>query len=758
MLAGAAAFGGAVPWKPAQGPLMTRWAKDVSPLNVLPEYPRPQMVRKDWLNLNGLWDYTIRPETEATPSAYEGKIMVPFPVESALSGVMRKPGATNHLWYHRTFRVPKGWSDKQVILRFGAVDWDATAWVNGKEVGKHRGGYDEFSFNITSALKASGDQEVIVAVSDPTDSADQPRGKQVNRPNGIWYTSVSGIWQTVWLEPLAKAHVENFRVTPDVDGKKVDFEVVTHAGTNELFVQAQVMDGRSLVNAVNLKVEDNPSGGMVTNKFSLLVPNAKLWSPDSPFLYDLKIQILRQGEEMDTVGSYVGMRKIALGKDDKGITRILLNNKPIFQFGPLDQGWWPDGLYTAPTDEALKYDIETTKKLGFNMARKHVKVEPERWYYWCDKLGLLVWQDMPSAFTTGRRSSNNADYPHSPDSSRQFEAELKSLIDGRRNHPSIVMWVPFNEGWGQYDTERITKWVKDYDPTRLVNNASGWTDRHAGDVHDIHAYPGPSAPAVEDKRAGVLGEFGGLGLPLPGHTWQSQANWGYRSYSNRTELTDAYLSLVKKLHPMAGLQGLCAAVYTQTSDVEVEVNGLMTYDRALIKMDQGKISAANRMIYTPPPPALAMKVLVPSSREQGVDWRYTTIGPSGNWFAVDFKDGAWAVGPGGFGTRTTPGAVVRTEWNTSDIWLRRTFELPADFKVSDPCFLLHHDEDAEIYINGQLALRVTGPIGTYETVDMNRQAQKLLKPGQNTLAVHCHQTVGGQYIDVGIVTLEPTGK
>jgi hypothetical protein len=569
---------------------MTRWAKDVTPEKVHPEYPRPQMVRQDWLNLNGLWDYAIKPKDASRPDSFDGQILVPFPAESALSGVMKPVGPDNRLWYRRTFTVPEKWTadKKRILLHFGAVDWDATIWVNGKEVGNHKGGYDPFTFDITDALKYSGEQEIVLSVWDPTDAGTQPHGKQVLKPGGIMYTAVTGIWQTVWLEPVGRTYIESIEMTPDVDAGVLRLRVnIGNPPTNPEYCKL-----RARVNDKSAKVRALEAGRM-DQELDLPIGDLKQWSPDSPNLYNVEIEIGCGPVAYDAVESYFAVRKISVGKDENGILRLCLNNKPLFQFGPLDQGWWPDGLYTAPTDEALKYDIEVTKQLGMNLARKHVKVEPDRWYYWCDKLGLLVWQDMPSG-------SNKDD-----DAKKQFELELQRMIDARRNHPCIVMWVPFNEGWGQYDTPRIVDLVRKLDPSRLVNNASGWTDQHVGDVSDVHDYPGPKAPRTEEKRAAVLGEFGGLGLPIPGHTWQAEKNWGYRSFTTRDDLTDAYLALIKKLRPLTGESGLSAAVYTQTTDCEVEVNGLMTYDRAMVKADAGRIAAANKTLYTPPQPRRA---------------------------------------------------------------------------------------------------------------------------------------------------------
>jgi len=723
-------------WKPAKGPLLTRWAKEVSPDNVHPEYPRPQMARQDWLNLNGLWEYAIRSKDEPQPKNFDGKILVPFPAESALSGVMMRVGGEDRLWYRRTFEVPGKWAGKRILLHFGAVDWETTVWVNGKEIGTHCGGYDPFTFDITDDLKDTDKQEIVLAVWDPTDAGSQPRGKQVRQPRGIWYTAVTGIWQTVWLEPVPNAYIKSIKIVPDVDAEVFRVTAFCSGAAADCAIEAETKS--SLFSKVK-------SNGKPDQPIELAIKNPKLWSPDSPYLYNLKVTLKDgTGKKVDEVKSYFGMRKISLGKDKEGVTRIFLNDKLLFQFGPLDQGWWPDGLYAAPTDEALRYDIEVLKQLGCNMLRKHVKVEPARFYYWCDKLGLMVWQDMPNGDRHIR--GNEPDLQRSEASAEQFELELTRVIEAFRNNPCIVMWVPFNEGWGQYDTPRIVDLIKKLDPTRLVNNASGWADRGVGDVHDIHKYPGPAAPATEEARAAVLGEFGGLGLPIKGHTWQDEKNWGYRTYKTREELTNAYIALIDNLRPLIG-GGLCAAVYTQTTDVEIEVNGLMTYDRAMIKMDADRAAAANRRLYLPPP---IIKVIVPTSQTEPQNWRYTTNKPADGWQQTDFNDSSWQKGQGGFGTKGTPGSVVRTEWSSSDIWLRRSFEI-SDKKFSQPQLLIHHDEDTEVYINGQLIAKLEGYTTGYSYAALDGKAVAALRPGSNCLAVHCRQTQGGQYIDLGIV-------
>jgi hypothetical protein len=748
-------------WKPAQGRLMTRWAKDVTPDNVLPEYPRPQMVRKEWQNLNGLWDYAIRPKDEGKPQKWDGKILVPFCAESALSGVMKPVGKDNRLWYRRTFTVPESWNEKRVLLHFGAVDWDATVWVNGKQVGNHRGGYDPFTFDLADSVKPGSKSEMIVSVWDPTNAGEQPRGKQLMHPKGIWYTPVTGIWQTVWIEPVPQGYIRAIRIMPDFDRGEVVVRASLEGLPENAVLKAEAFSGGELVS----------SGGGTGPVLKLRLRSTAPWTPDSPHLYQLKLAaLLPNPQEQDNAGrfivtsdsveSYFAMRKIALRKDDKGIVRMMLNDKPVFQFGPLDQGWWPDGLYTAPTDEALRYDVEITKKLGFNMARKHTKVEPDRWYYWCDKLGLLVWQDMVSGFSTERPfakwdpigTHDNTEGSRSSDSRQIYDAELKAMIDALYNHPSIVMWVPFNEGWGQFDTVRVTNWVKEYDPTRLVNAASGGNDFPVGDVKDIHAYPGPAAPKLDGKRAIVLGEFGGLGLPVEGHTWQSKDNWGYRTYQNAEDLAENYRNLYVRLRRLIDEPGLSAAVYTQTTDVEGEVNGLLTYDRAVVKIPEATIREAHAKLAEPP---AVITTVIPDARTQAIEWRYTTEKPADGWEKPTFDDSSWKTGPGGFGTPGTPGAVVRTRWDTPDIWIRRSFDLPADAHLASPHLVIHHDENAEVYINGEEATRVRRYTTEYVEQLIAPAAKATLKPGRNVLAAHCKQTGGGQYIDVGIVEIGP---
>ena len=750
-------------WKPAGDRLLSKFAKDVNPQTPLPEYPRPQMVRDAWLNLNGLWDYAITAKNEK-PSGFEGKILVPYPIESALSGVAKNVGKDKKLHYKRTFTVPKGaqWDGKRILLHFGAVDWEAIVSVNGKEVGKHTGGYTPFSFDITDALKPEGEQVVEVAVWDQTneDNSFQPRGKQVNNPGGIWYTSVTGIWQTVWIEPVAATAIGSLKMVPNIKNNTLTLETAVSGVQEGDRIRARVTEpGRLQVLRGTLGRQNSRERSRAVNNVTgdankplvVKIQNPNLWTPDNPFLYDLKVELVRDGKVIDTVDSYFGMREISLGKTRDGFTRMLLNGKFVFQHGPLDQGWWPDGLYTAPTDEALAFDVVMTKKFGFNMLRKHVKVEPARFYYHCDKLGMLVWQDMPN----GDRhiGGNQPDIRRSPESSANYEKEWKEIVTALYNNPSIVVWVPFNEGWGQFDTCRILDWTKELDPTRLVDGPSGWTDRGCGDIHDIHAYRGPAMPRPEENRAIVLGEYGGLGLPIDGHIWlKTERNWGYGgNLKDQDDLFNTYNMLNVKMHPMIG-KGLSAAVYTQTTDVEVEVNGLMTYDRAVIKVDVDKFKASNDALRLPPP---TYTMVIPTAREKKTDWSYTMDKPADGWEKAGFDASSWKKGPAGFG-QGAPNAEHNTEWRTSDIWIRKTFTLSgADARNASQLVLdLYHDEDCEVYINGVKVLETTGYVANYQQFPM-KNADKAFQLGTNVIAIHCKQTQGGQYIDAGLSRVTP---
>ena len=598
-------------WAPAGDRIKTKWAEEVSPANAHPEYPRPQMVRPDWKSLNGLWDYAITPKSEACPKSFDGKILVPFAVESSLSGVGRTFTADDALWYSTTFTVPSAWKGKRLMLNFDAVDWRADVYVNDIQIGFHTGGYTHFSFDVTPYLKA-GANSLVVKVQDATDNGLQPRGKQVSNPRGIWYTPVSGIWQSVWIEPVAPAHVTDYNVVSNIKTKSMDVQVSTHGTQEGDVVKVLLLDGgigysTETANAAKVATDGMYSvlasgmtipGGTVT----LNVKNPKLWSPDSPYLYGLAIQILRNGKVIDKVAAYTAMREIAVYQKNSNTKLMGLNGEALFQLGPLDQGWWPDGLYTAPTDEALKYDIQKTKDFGYNMIRKHIKVEPDRWFYYCDQLGMLVWQDMPS-FTDGRGGywgmyyyGEGRDVPSSDVARANYYKEWEEIINQVKKFQCIVVWVPFNEGWCQFDTKKVVDFTRNLDPTRLINQSSGgnW-EEGVGDILDNHHYPYPAFRMWDKNMINVLGEYGGIGLPIEGHLWQADKNWGYVQYKNGDEVLAEYANFAEQLKLLVK-QGCCAAVYTQTTDVEIEVNGLMTYDRKIIKMDEKKLRAVNEGI------------------------------------------------------------------------------------------------------------------------------------------------------------------
>lgn len=576
-------------WKPAGDKIKTNWAETLNPNNVLPEYPRPIMERADWVNLNGLWDYAILPLGKNEPQQFDGKILVPFAIESSLSGVQKNLGKENELWYKRTFAIPTSWKNKTVLLHFGAVDWKTEIYLNDIKIGTHTGGYTPFSFDITPYL-TSGNQKLVIKVWDPTTDSYQPVGKQHRNPHGIWYTPVSGIWQTVWLEPVNKKFIANLKTTPDIDTNKLSVKACTEGTSFGDIVEVIVKDGSTTVAKAKAAVGET---------LELGINNAKLWSPESPDLYDLEVSLYSRGKLQDKVKSYAAMRKVSSKRDENGIVRLQLNNKDYFQFGPLDQGWWPDGLYTAPTDDALLYDIQKTKDLGFNMIRKHVKVEPARWYTHCDRIGILVWQDMPNGDRSlqwqNRQYFTGTELPRTAESEANYRKEWKEIMDYLYSYPSIVTWVPFNEAWGQFKTEEIAEWTKAYDPSRLVNPASGGNHHRTGDMLDLHNYPGPEMYLYDTQRANVLGEYGGIGLPLEGHLWQTDKNWGYIQFKNAKEVTDEYVKYAEMLKKMIS-SGFSAAVYTQTTDVEVEVNGLITYDRKVIKVEEDRVRKVNQEI------------------------------------------------------------------------------------------------------------------------------------------------------------------
>ena len=585
----AVSLAGYAQWKPAGDKIKTTWAEQIDPNNVLPEYPRPIMERKEWKNLNGLWEYAIRPTGTQQPADMDGQILVPFAVESSLSGVMKTLGKENELWYSREFTVPSSWKGKNILLHFGAVDWQADVWVNGVKMGQHRGGYTPFSFDITPVL-AKGKNQITVKVWDPSDEGYQPRGKQVKHPDGIWYTPVSGIWQTVWMEPVSANHITRLKTTPDIDKKILIVEAHTATGNPSAVVSVVVSEGGKVV-ATGKAMQGQP--------VQLAIENARLWSPENPFLYDMKVTLTDNGKVIDEVNSYAAMRKYSIRQGADGITRLQLNNRNVFHFGPLDQGWWPDGLYTAPTDEALVYDIKKVKDFGYNMIRKHVKVEPARWYTHCDKLGVIVWQDMPNGDRgpewQSRQYFKGVEMVHSAESEANYRREWKEIIDLLYSNPCVEVWVPFNECWGQFKTPDIAAWTKAYDPSRLVNPASGGNHYTCGDILDLHNYPGPDLYLYDPMRATVLGEYGGIGLVMKDHLWMPDRNWGYVKFNNPEEVTTEYIKYAEHLLQLIP-RGFSAGVYTQITDVEGEVNGLMTYDRKEIKINEKNIREMNQKI------------------------------------------------------------------------------------------------------------------------------------------------------------------
>lgn len=596
-----------------KAPIMSRWEKQLTAANAWREYPRPQLVRPRWQNLNGLWEYAITPKTAPAPASFSGTILVPFCVESTVSGVNKSLMPDQRLWYRREVTIPGDWAGQRVLLHFGAVDYACSLWINGGLVGAHTGGSDAFSFDVTDYLKP-GPNQLLLGVTDPTSTGEQPRGKQLLNPNGIWYTPVSGIWQTVWMEPVPQEHyIDEIRLTPEVDSGRVRVEALLNKPASATTaIRLTAMDGPRTVATTVVRAD---RVGYLT------IGQPKLWSPDSPFLYDLRAELVTindpfagvpnnkrprrndaeraayatatvTGTPLDVVTSYFALRKIATGPAPSGAVPgqpvLLLNNKFVFQNGPLDQGWWPGSLLTPPSDEAMTFEIDFLKKSGFNMLRKHIKVEPDRYYYLCDKLGMLVWQDMPSGFLDGQNESPGDQYEPIRRSKavEQYELELRRMMNQLHSHPSIVTWVVQNEGWGQYENPRLAAWVQGLDPSRVVNAISGWNDRNAGHFYDIHTYePEPRAPAPKTDRVVVIGEFGGIGWPVQGHLWNPEMrNWGYQTYQSAEALLEAYRKKYAKIVEYYQKQALSAAVYTQTTDVEGEVNGLLTYDREVIKI------------------------------------------------------------------------------------------------------------------------------------------------------------------------------
>lgn len=741
----ASASAAAPAWQMKEAPMMTPWASQIDTSCPLPEYPRPQMVRDDgWLNLNGIWELRkgVPDEAYSATFDYDKSILVPYPIESALSGVMEK-GDEQCYWYRRSFTVPDNMKGKRLLLHFGAVDWEAKAYVNGHEVGRHTGGYDPFTFDITDAVTADGEQELTVYIYDNTGVQGQMTGKQSKNPSICWYTCSSGIWQTVWLEAVPDTYIASIEMEPTLSQNWLNLKVTATDATAKVDVSVKDRDGKEVAAL---------DGGDTGKPLRITIPDARVWSPDDPYLYDVDITLTKDGKEADKINTYFGMRKIEVRKVD-GYPRIFLNGEQIFQVGPLDQGFWPDGLHTPPSEEAMLYDIKTMKDLGFNMVRKHIKVEPDRWYYLCDREGLLVWQDLPSG---------NVVKGYEEIAKANFKDEAVKIVNAIKNHPSIVHWVVFNEGWGQFDTPEVTAIVQNnvnrLSPSRfgkasLICNASGWTDHEIGDIIDTHSYPHPSCP-THASRAAVCGEMGGITLKEPGHIWPG-GDFQYTVVETKGDFTEYFNMLCDEIKDLYYM-GLNASVYTQIADVEIEKNGFLTYDRKVLKTDNpAKIRAKIQEVLDMPHSDMKVTPIISTSAAHRYKWRYSmSADVPRHWQDKGFDDSSWPLGEAAFGANVGSSQhLVGTDWNTNDIVMRRWFKLgelsPEAIKAMR--FVIFHDEDIEIYINGVWAASRGGFTGGYVPVDISDQAKAAIRPGEwNLIALRGRQSSGGQMMDLGI--------
>jgi len=731
-------------WQMKTAPIMTKWSESIDPNNVLGEYPRPQLQRHDWLNLNGIWSFkTVAAKEPYSSAGFFDEILVPFPVESAISGIMQSQ--KKHVWYKRTFNVPQAWIGKRIRLNFGAVDWETELFVNGQSVGTHNGGYDPFSFDITDKLTASGLQELAVRVYDPTEDAGgdagggQPVGKQTNHPSAIFYTATTGIWQTVWAEPVADTHIRDLKMIPDIDKSRLNLTVNVDNVTAQTIVSVVVKDGTMIVASQDI---------LANQLSSISIPNQKLWSPDTPFLYSLEIKVKNGDAITDNADSYFGMRKVSMGEWN-GKKRIMLNNKYLFNFGVLDQGFWPDGLYTAPTDSALIWDIQKIKEYGFNTSRKHIKVEPARWYYHCDRLGIMVWQDMVSMpLWPGEKDNNMND----PVIRANYKIERNRTIEALKNNPSIVLWTVFNEGWGQFNTIENTKEVIALDSSRLVSCASGWDDFEVGNIIDKHNYQAP-ALLNSDTRISVLGEYGGIGLYVADHAW-AYRDAIYGGEKNDTAVCNRFNLFTERVDAYAKKLGLSAAIYTQLSDVETETNGLVTYDR---KINKGLVDLIHPRIEYVIKNCSVNDDDFTTIFSMSDTWKYTTVKPTDNWISKDFNDNAWATGNGGFGsTGNDVSFPSKTVWNTPDLWMRKTFNPGnlSDSQIQNIFADMLIDGTIDVTINGVPAVTFPEeliPIPEHHFYHLSPAAKNAIKVNQNNvISVHCNNGVGGAYFSLGL--------
>jgi len=737
-------------WEMKQARIMSPWAEKIDPKKVLDEYPRPQMVRNNWYNLNGVWDFTkVEAMAYNASQTYDKKILVPFPMESAISGIMD----TNHdenkgkvFAYRRKFTIPGNMKKGQILLHFGAVDWKCEVYVNGKKVGMHTGGFDPFSFDITDAVSNKKEQEICVFVQDYQEFGGQPHGKQKIGEKVIWYTPATGIWQTVWLESVPKTHIEKLVLVPDIDNKTINVKVLVDNADENTKATIKIYDGKEVVFTTN--------NADVNTNVPIVIEDMKLWSPESPFLYDLKIELTGRQKVIDEVDSYFGMRKISV-EYFNGHPTMYLNNKHYFHYGVLDQGYWPDGIYTAPTDEALKFDLVKIKEFGMNMSRKHIKVEPARWYYHCDKMGLLVWQDIPNP---GFGENGKIIGENNLDLRDNFHDEMVRIMKSLENHPSIVLWTVYNEGWGQPNeatTRRSVEIAQQTDPHRLISAASGWNDYECGDIKDTHWYPEPNVlPNPVNKRASVCGEYGGITYIVDGHRWIGGSNMKYTQVNSSEELKDRFIEFTNQI---LGLQanGLCAAVYTQITDVEDEENGLITYDRKVVKVDNNQLAEVRKAIERNITHTSRPVMPVSQAGNTFSKWKYYMSDKAladNSWKDETFADNYWKTGTAGFGSGGLQGASINTKWNTPYIYLRKWQNLRGvrQENLSQLRMMVFHDEDCEIYINGVLAASLPKYTNRYKIVEISKEAKAAIKFNEpNLIAVKCVNKEGNQFIDLG---------